>query len=59
VSIITLLLAKWLIPEFNIYGAGLTVLMSNVLYLIIYYYTVLKEKKKYLSMALTPINEKI
>jgi O-antigen/teichoic acid export membrane protein len=49
ISIVTLLLARGLIPDFNIYGAALTVLVSNTLYLIIYYYTVLKVKKKYLT----------
>ncbi len=53
VSILTLLLAIWLIPKLKIYGAGLTVLISNVLYLVIYYYTVLSEKKKYLNNDIT------
>ena len=46
VSIAYLLLAFWLIPLYNVYGAGITVLLSNVLYLIIYYFTLLKVKKK-------------
>ena len=52
VSALTLLIALLLIPGLNIYGAGLTVLFSNVLYLVIYYYTVRTVKKNYIRNSI-------
>ncbi len=51
VSIATLLFAQLLIPVYKTYGAALTSLLSNSLYLLIYYFMVMRIKKKNINAA--------
>ena len=50
-SLVSLGLGLWLVPLLGIYGAALTALLVNFVYLIIYYYLVVYLKKLYLPKA--------
>ncbi|WP_121357505.1 lipopolysaccharide biosynthesis protein [Flavisolibacter nicotianae] len=47
VSLISLTLGMWLIPQWGVYGAAVSSLLANTVYLVIYYYLSLTFKKKY------------
>jgi len=53
VGICSLTLALFLIPVLNVYGAALTALISNMLYLFVYYYMVVLIKTKHLASVTT------
>ena len=51
VSIISLAMGLWLIPRFGIYGAAISSLTSNCIYLLIYYYLAGLLKEKHLKSS--------
>ena len=51
VSIISIGLGVWLIPIYGVWGAALTTLIVNLVYLLIYYYLVLYLKERHLPKS--------
>jgi O-antigen/teichoic acid export membrane protein len=49
VSIISLCMGIWLIPVWGVFGAAISSLISNLIYLLIYYHLSSKLKEKYLK----------